>query len=118
MTSTLNITFENPAYRTAGMKAGIKGREKLGVPCCAVDGVEHQCDWHGPTQVEIAPGQHMIETYFRPKTLPVKRGKCKAEVAVAADEAVTVRAKFDQMVSTLVVAGPGRADERHRRVYF
>jgi hypothetical protein len=46
----LTVTFHNPKFKatgitTASLAVGMKGREKLGVPYIAVDGVEHEGDW-------------------------------------------------------------------------
>jgi hypothetical protein len=118
----LTVTFHNPKFKatgitTASLAVGMKGREKLGVPYIAVDGVEHEGDWGAATRVDITPGSHQIEVYFKLKGLPVKRGKGKADFT-ATEGDVSVHADFGQMVTTTEVTVPGQAPIRKKRMYI
>jgi hypothetical protein len=118
---SLTVKFENPKGgsalnpASAGVKLGVKGREKIGVPYIAVDGVEHQGDWAAPTRVEITPGNHRIEVYFKLKGLPLKRAKGKADFTASQGE-VTVRAHFGQYLTTTEVNVPGQPPIRKKRM--
>jgi len=114
---SLSATFKNPRFSTAAMAAGIKVREKMGVPYIAGDGVEHEGDWLNPTQVAISPGDHQVEVYFRLKGLPVKRGKGKANFT-ATEGQVSVHAEFGQFFTTTEVASPGQPPSRSKRMVF
>jgi hypothetical protein len=119
---SLTVTFENPKFKaagpaSAGLALGMKGREKLGVPYIAVDGVEHAGDWGAPSRVEITPGSHQVEVYYKLKGLPVKRGKGKADFT-AADGEISVHANFDQYTTTTEVNVPGQAVIRKKRMVF
>jgi len=115
---SLTATFSNPKYtHSAIMALGIKGREKLGVPYIAVDGVEQEGDWAAPTRVDITPGNHQIEVYFKLKGLPVKRGKGKADFT-ASDGEVSVHARFDQYTTTTEINVPGQPLIRKKRMVF
>jgi hypothetical protein len=69
-------------------------------PYIALDGVEHRGDWHNETRLDVAPGEHEIEVYFRLKGVPVKLGKDKANFTVSEGE-VSVRVRFGKyLIST------------------
>jgi hypothetical protein len=129
---SLTVTFENPKLKVPlagptaagvelganlGAKLGKQAREKLGVPYIAVDGVEHAGDWAAPTRVDIAPGSHNVEVYYKLKGLPVKRGKGKAEFTASEGE-VSVHATFAQTTTTTEVKVPGQAPIRKKRLVF
>jgi hypothetical protein len=80
--------------------AGSELGTMLRTPYIAVDGVEHRGNWHNQTRVDIAPGDHHIEVYFRLKGVPLQLGKDKADFTVSEGE-VSVRARFGKyLVST------------------
>jgi hypothetical protein len=114
---SLTVTFENPKSRAAGVALGMKGREKLGVPYIEVDGVEHAGDWGAPTRVDITPGSHQIEVYFKLKGIALKRGKGKADFT-SSDGDVSVHANFGQYATTTEVKVPGQALIRKKRMVF
>jgi hypothetical protein len=119
---SLKATFENPRYKAdtfdgAAAALGTKGRQKFAMPYIAVDGVEHAGEWGPPTYVEIAPGSHKIEVYFKFKGLPVKRAKGKADFT-GSDGEIAVHAHFGQYIVTTEVQVPGQALIRKKRLYF
>lgn len=100
-----------------GAKWGLQAREKFGVPYIAVDGVEHAGEWAAPTRVDIQPGTHHVEVYFKLKGLPVKRGKGKADFT-ASEGDVSVHVTFAQTTTTTEVNVPGQAPIRKKRLVF
>jgi hypothetical protein len=125
---SLKATFGNPKIGgpsgaaglgvKVGMKVGMQGREKMGVPYISVDGVEHAGDWQQPTLVDITPGAHQIEVYYKLKGLPIKRGKGKADFTVPDDEGeVSVSAYFGMMTTTEVKV-PSQPVIRRKRLPF
>jgi hypothetical protein len=118
---SLTVAFQNPTGGPAlnpagaGVKLGVKGREKLGVPYIAVDGVEHPGDWTAPTRLDITPGSHRVEVYFKLKGIPLKRAKGKADFTASQGE-VTVRAHFGQYLTTTEVNVPGQPPIRKKRM--
>ena len=129
---SLTVTFENPKMKVSlagstsagldlgadlGAKLGMQAREKLGVPYIVVDGVEHAGDWAAPTRVNITPGSHHVEVYFKLKGLPVKRGKGKADFT-ASEGDVSVHATFAAPTTTTEVKVPGQPAIRKKRLVF
>lgn len=121
--SRVSVVFLNPRLgghnlAAASADAGLKAREKLGVPYFTLDGVEHEGNWATPTLVDIAPGDHHIEMYFRLKgLLPVKRGKGGAAFT-SRGETIHVSHEFAQFLATTEVDIDGQQPIKRRRLYF
>ncbi len=120
--SYVSVVFLNPRYgsrnlATASADAGLKLREKIGVPYFTLDGAEHEGNWATPTRVDIAPGRHHIEMYFRLKGIPVKRGKGSAHFTTSGGP-VYVSQEFAQYLTTTQVDIDGEPTIRRRRLHF
>ncbi|HZC93222.1 MAG TPA: hypothetical protein VE400_21680 [Mycobacterium sp.] len=111
---SLTVTFENPK-----MKVSLAGSTSAGLDLGADLGAkfEHAGDWAAPTRVNITPGSHHVEAYFKLKGLPVKRGKGKADFT-ASDGDVSVQATFAATTTTTEVKVPGQPAIRKKRLVF
>jgi hypothetical protein len=68
--------------------------------------------------VDITPGAHQIEVYYKLKGLPIKRGKGKADFTVSGEDGeVSVSAYFGLMTITTVQV-PGQSVVRRKRLPF
>lgn len=121
---SLKTSFGNPKIgfpgsgQTLGYKLGVKGREKLGVPYISVDGVEHTGDWGQPTLVDITPGPHQIEVYYKLKGLPIKRGKGKAHFTVSDEKGEVLVSAYFGLLTKTTIAVPGEPVIHRKRLPF
>jgi hypothetical protein len=120
--SYVSVVFLSPSYgsrnlASASADAGLKLREKIGVPYFALDGVEHEGNWATQTRADMAPGRHHIEMYFRLKGIPVKRGKGSADFTTSGGP-VYVSQEFAQYLTTTQVDIDGEPTIRRRRLHF